>query len=54
MLDFAPALAPLQAAVTAARLRAASLLMTMTLTIAHRRLPAGRGRFMEIVLGGAG
>lgn len=50
-LDFAPALAPLQVAVTAARLGAASILMAVTLTIAHRWLPAGRRRLTEILPG---
>jgi membrane protein len=51
VLGFAPALAPLRIAVTFARLGVASLLLAITLVIAHRWLPAKRLRFVEIAPG---
>jgi membrane protein len=51
VLSFAPALAPLQVVVTVARLAIASLLMAASLFIAHRWLPMGRRRAIEIAPG---
>ncbi len=51
VLGFAPALAPLQVAVTVARLGVTTLLLAVTLVIAHRWLPAKRLRFVEIAPG---
>ncbi len=48
VLRFAPALEPLQVVVTLTRLGIATLLLAMTLLIAHRWLPAKRLRFVEI------
>ncbi len=48
---FAPALAPLQVAVTFARLGVTTLLLAVTLVIAHRWLPAQRLRLVEIAPG---
>lgn len=50
-LRFAPALAPLQIVVTFARLGVETLLLAITLLIAHRWLPAKRLRFVEIAPG---
>ncbi|MGD1037260.1 MAG: YihY/virulence factor BrkB family protein [Roseiarcus sp.] len=51
VLRFAPALAPLQAVVTFARLGVTTLLLAITLFIAHRWLPAKRLRLVEIAPG---
>jgi membrane protein len=51
VLSFAPALAPLQIVVTIARLAIASLLMAVSLFIAHRWLPKGRRRVIDIAPG---
>lgn len=51
LLNFAPGLAPLQGQVTLARLMIASLLMAISLVIAHRWLPMGRRSFVEIAPG---
>jgi membrane protein len=51
ILSFAPGLAPLQGTVTFARLAVASLLMALSLIIAHRWLPSGRRTFLEIAPG---
>jgi len=51
VLSFAPELAPLQVVVTFARLAIASLLMVASLFIAHRWLPQGRRRVIEIAPG---
>ncbi|MGD0563942.1 MAG: YihY/virulence factor BrkB family protein [Roseiarcus sp.] len=51
VLRFAPALAPLQIVVTFARLGVTTLLLAITLLIAHRWLPAKRLRFVEIAPG---
>jgi membrane protein len=51
LLSFAPALAPLQFVVTFTRLGIASLLMAISLLIAHRWLPQGRRRLIEIAPG---
>lgn len=51
VLRYAPALAPLQFAVTFARLGIATLLMAVTLLIAHRWLPAKRLRLVDIAPG---
>jgi membrane protein len=51
VLSFAPELAPLQVVVTVARLAIASLLMVASLFIAHRWLPQGRRRVIEIAPG---
>ncbi len=51
VLRFAPALAPLQVVVTFARLGVATLLLAITLFIAHRWLPAKRLRFVDIAPG---
>ncbi len=51
ILNFVPALAPLQAIVTFARLGIASLLLTISLSIAHRWLPAERLRLADIAPG---
>ena len=48
VLTFAPELAPLQIVVTIARLAIASLLMAVSLFIAHRWLPKGRRRVIDI------
>jgi len=50
-LTFAPELAPLQMVVTVARLAIASLLMAVSLFIAHRWLPKGRRRAIDIAPG---
>jgi len=50
-LRFAPELAPLQVIVTFARLAIASLLMAISLFIAHRWLPKGRRRVIDIAPG---
>jgi membrane protein len=50
-LSFAPELAPLQVVVTFARLAIASLLMAISLFIAHRWLPKGRRRVIDIAPG---
>jgi membrane protein len=50
-LRFAPALEPLQFVVTFTRLGVATLLMAITLLIAHRWLPAKRLRFVDIAPG---
>ena len=50
-LRFAPALAPLQSVVTFARLGVATLLLAITLLIAHRWLPAERLRLVDIAPG---
>jgi membrane protein len=50
-LSFAPDLAPLQVVVTFARLAIASLLMAISLFIAHRWLPKGRRRVIDIAPG---
>jgi membrane protein len=50
-LRFAPELAPLQVVVTFARLATASLLMAISLLIAHHWLPKGRRRMIEIAPG---
>jgi membrane protein len=50
-LSFAPALAPLQGVVTFTRLGIASLLVAISLFIAHRWLPKGRRRVIEIAPG---
>jgi membrane protein len=50
-LRFAPALAPLQIAVTFTRLGVTTLLLAITLVIAHRWLPAKRLRLVEIAPG---
>ena len=51
VLSFAPELAPLQIVVTVARLAIASLLMAVSLFIAHRWLPKGRRRVIDIAPG---
>jgi membrane protein len=51
VLSFAPGLRPLQAVVTFARLAIAALLMAISLFIAHRWLPMGRRRVIEIAPG---
>jgi membrane protein len=51
VLSFAPALAPLQGIVTFTRLGIASLLVVISLFIAHRWLPKGRRRVIEIAPG---
>jgi len=51
VLRFAPALAPLQVVVTFARLGVTTLLLAITLFIAHRWLPAKRLRLVEIAPG---
>ena len=51
VLSFAPALGPLQVVVTFARLAIASLLMAVSLFIAHRWLPMGRRGVIEIAPG---
>jgi membrane protein len=51
VLSFAPELAPLQIVVTVARLAIASLLMAISLFIAHRWLPKGRRRIIDIAPG---
>jgi membrane protein len=51
LLSFAPALAPLQGVVTFTRLGIASLLMAISLVIAHRWLPKGRRSVTEIAPG---
>jgi membrane protein len=51
ILSFVPELAPLQAVVTFARLGVATLLLAITLVIAHRWLPAKRLRFVDIAPG---
>jgi membrane protein len=51
VLTFAPELAPLQTVVTVARLAIASLLMATSLFIAHRWLPKGRRRVIDIAPG---
>lgn len=51
VLRFAPSLAPLQSLVTLARLAIASVLMAVSLLIAHRWLPMGRRSFLEIAPG---
>ena len=50
-LRWAPGLAPLQGAVTLARLAIAAFLMAISLLIAHRWLPAGRRTLVEIAPG---
>src|SRR5260370_5637611 len=50
-LSFAPGLEPLQSLVTIGRLAIASLLMAVSLIIAHRLLPTGRRTFLEIAPG---
>jgi membrane protein len=50
-LSFAPALAPLENLVTLARLAIASVLMAISLLIAHRWLPSERRKFVEIAPG---
>jgi membrane protein len=51
VLNFAPELAPLQIVVTVARLAIAALLMAISLFIAHRWLPKGRRRVIDIAPG---
>jgi membrane protein len=51
LLAFAPALAPLQPIVTFTRLGIASLLIAISLFIAHRWLPKGRRRIIDIAPG---
>ncbi len=51
VLSFAPALAPLQVFVTVTRLAIASLLMAASLFVAHRWLPKGRRRVIDIAPG---
>ena len=51
ILSFVPALAPLQVVVTFTRLGIATLLLAITLVIAHRWLPAKRLRFVDIAPG---
>jgi membrane protein len=51
ILSFVPALAPLQFIVTFTRLGVATLLLAITLVIAHRWLPARRVRFIDIAPG---
>jgi membrane protein len=51
LLSLAPGLAPPQGPVTLARLTIASLLMALSLLIAHRWLPMGRRTFPEIAPG---
>jgi membrane protein len=51
VLPFAPALAPLQVAVTFARLGVTTLLLAITLLIAHRWLPAKHLRLVDIAPG---
>jgi len=51
VLGFVPGLAPMQRVVTFARLGVASLLLAITLVIAHRWLPAKRPRFSQIAPG---
>ena len=49
--SFVPAIAPLQVLVTFIRLGLATLLLAITLVIAHRWLPARRLRFVDIAPG---
>jgi len=51
VLGVAPGLAPLQQMVTVARLTITSLLMAVSLLIAHRWLPIERRKFVEILPG---
>jgi membrane protein len=51
ILRFAPGLEPLQSLVTAGRLAIASVLMAVSLLIAHRWLPMGRRSLLEIAPG---
>jgi membrane protein len=51
VLNFAPGLAPLEGLVNFARLGIASLLMAISLLIAHRWLPFGRRTFLDIAPG---
>ena len=51
VLRFAPELAPLRVVVTVARLAIAALLMAISLFIAHRWLPKGRRRVIDIAPG---
>ena len=51
LLAFAPALAPLQPIVTFTRLGIASLLIAISLFIAHRWLPKGHRRIIDIAPG---
>jgi membrane protein len=51
VLSFAPSLAPLYATVTLARIGIASLLLAISLFIAHRWLPATRHRLVDIAPG---
>ncbi|MGA2793867.1 MAG: YihY/virulence factor BrkB family protein [Roseiarcus sp.] len=51
VLRFVPGLAPLQSMVTLARLAIASLLMAISLLIAHRWLPMGRRTLVDIAPG---
>ena len=50
-LSFVPAVAPLQVLVTFTRIALATLLLAITLVIAHRWLPARRLRFIDIAPG---
>jgi membrane protein len=51
ILRFAPKLAPLEGMVTLARIAIATVLMAISLLIAHRWLPMGRRTFLEIAPG---
>ena len=51
VISVAPALAPLEALVTFARLGLASMLLVVALFIAHRRLPAKRPSLIEVAPG---
>jgi membrane protein len=51
VLRFAPGMAPLQNLVTAARLGIASILLIVSLFVAHLWLPIGRRRFIDVAPG---
>jgi len=51
ILDFAPQLAPLQQLITIARLGIATIVLCVTLLLAHLWLPAVRLRFVDVVPG---
>jgi membrane protein len=51
ILDFAPQLAPLQRLVTLARLGIATIVLCVTLLLAHLWLPAVKLRFVDVIPG---